>query len=1166
MTTTILRKWLVVLILFICSQSGFCQLSDFTFSATKTDESCTGNGTLSFAVSGTVAGATVAYSIYKLPEISTPIATLTANTFGGLTAGNYRIIAVQTSGNMHNQQQQDISINNTVVPLLYTLSGSINCSESYISAQVIRGNAIGFEIISGPVLKPRQLSNTFTGLMAGTYVIRVYDNCEDAVVQTFTLRNAAAAYTVGPLMLPQCALSGCNQINVGNTLLNVPGFPAVNLPATVEYTIFPPSGNPIVRTVTTTSVNVSTTIPFYDVPYFVNVRVTDRCGIVAESNNNQVNLQLSISSIRNPGTCLNNIKLNICNFASPYAVAFIAAPAGFNPALYNTNGSGIFSDIEILYSSTQNNQMPAGTYVIKITDACGRTKQTQIVLDEFPEPKYEVIPQGCDLGEIHIPNATGTLVTSVIMTGAPVSYNHTMPYDVSSNISNGKFEMPMLPIGTYTFTVLDVCGRTYNYTIVIPPGLPQPLQINSLKGCVDGRLSLELKYGMITAISIIAAPVSYPRILPANVSGNINSEGVFYVNDLVEGLYTFSVTNSCGSTSPATVFLPGFHVLQNNVTVDAHCGAFDLFVGYHSNETWSESKQNIYLQKLDPATGNWVHPITNLTDLAGSQINNLNTYTLANDSNTLNIVAFGNFRVVVTHLIYGNSTDAKTMCVTPIKEFTFTGGPRIIDVFALPCSNNLTNVVVTAEGLPPLSYDITTKNGSAYEIPTSTSNLFTQLSPGVYNFQVSDSCGNIVNRPLDLTTIPAPAIEASNLCNAQNGQLSVPNLPYLNYQWWKESSPANILSTTNVLGFTPFSTIVNSGIYKVRLYAAVPNLCTDQTIPYEILPAGSIVSAGLGTTTELCGNTASIDLFTKLSGTYQQNGIWEEITNSGMLIGHNWSPFEIPFGTYKFKYTVTGLCGQQSQAIVTINYNAPLAAPVASVLESGCNTGTVHLLASDIANATYHWTGPNSFISDEQNPVVAGIASQTNGTYFVTSTIGSCSSIAVPVQVALQESLVFSVVTDCKGNEFQVEAIYNDSADIPADAIFNWTGPNNYSGTGNPITITGGDKGKYKVTLTGSALCPVSSEIEIGNTVCTIPGGLSPDGDGKNDVFDLTGFDVLNLKIFSRYGRIVFEQENYTNQWHGQDYKNRNLPDATYYYYIRMKSGEERTGWVYVVN
>jgi hypothetical protein len=45
---------------------------------------------------------------------------------------------------------------------------------------------------------------------------------------------------------------------------------------------------------------------------------------------------------------------------------------------------------------------------------------------------------------------------------------------------------------------------------------------------------------------------------------------------------------------------------------------------------------------------------------------------------------------------------------------------------------------------------------------------------------------------------------------------------------------------------------------------------------------------------------------------------------------------------------------------------------------------------------------------------------------------------------------------------------------------------------------------------------------------------------------------------------MVFEQDHYTNQWYGQDFNGNILPDATYYYYIRLSSGEERTGWVYL--
>jgi gliding motility-associated-like protein len=134
----------------------------------------------------------------------------------------------------------------------------------------------------------------------------------------------------------------------------------------------------------------------------------------------------------------------------------------------------------------------------------------------------------------------------------------------------------------------------------------------------------------------------------------------------------------------------------------------------------------------------------------------------------------------------------------------------------------------------------------------------------------------------------------------------------------------------------------------------------------------------------------------------------------------------------------------------------------------------------------------------------------------------------------------------------------------PSTATYTWSGPDGFQAEGNPVDLTNSSAGIYEVTVSTIG-CSTSAEIAISGTACAIPNGISPNGDGSNDNLDLTGLDVLELKIFSRYGNVVFEQQQYTDQWHGQDFKNRELPAATYYYYARMASGLEKTGWVYVI-
>jgi gliding motility-associated-like protein len=105
------------------------------------------------------------------------------------------------------------------------------------------------------------------------------------------------------------------------------------------------------------------------------------------------------------------------------------------------------------------------------------------------------------------------------------------------------------------------------------------------------------------------------------------------------------------------------------------------------------------------------------------------------------------------------------------------------------------------------------------------------------------------------------------------------------------------------------------------------------------------------------------------------------------------------------------------------------------------------------------------------------------------------------------------------------------------------------------------------LTITNALGCSTTQTINVLNTLCTIPKGLTPNADGANDTFDLSGFTgVRDVKIFNRYGMVVFEQDNYTNQWYGQQKgSDELLPDGTYYYLVNFENSEPKTGWVYLL-
>ena len=95
--------------------------------------------------------------------------------------------------------------------------------------------------------------------------------------------------------------------------------------------------------------------------------------------------------------------------------------------------------------------------------------------------------------------------------------------------------------------------------------------------------------------------------------------------------------------------------------------------------------------------------------------------------------------------------------------------------------------------------------------------------------------------------------------------------------------------------------------------------------------------------------------------------------------------------------------------------------------------------------------------------------------------------------------------------------------------------------------------------------CNDNSDFDVTINGCVIQKGISPNGDGSNDYFDLTNFDVRNLDIFNRYGRKVYNKPNYSNEWYGQSNKGEELPDGTYYFVIEFNNEPTKTGWIYII-
>ena len=69
------------------------------------------------------------------------------------------------------------------------------------------------------------------------------------------------------------------------------------------------------------------------------------------------------------------------------------------------------------------------------------------------------------------------------------------------------------------------------------------------------------------------------------------------------------------------------------------------------------------------------------------------------------------------------------------------------------------------------------------------------------------------------------------------------------------------------------------------------------------------------------------------------------------------------------------------------------------------------------------------------------------------------------------------------------------------------------------------------------------------------PNAFSPDGDGLNDVFNVTGQGIIDfeMEIFNRWGQMVFKSYTVEDKWDGT-FRGKDLPTGTYVYKIKIIS------------
>jgi len=389
--------------------------------------------------------------------------------------------------------------------------------------------------------------------------------------------------------------------------------------------------------------------------------------------------------------------------------------------------------------------------------------------------------------------------------------------------------------------------------------------------------------------------------------------------------------------------------------------------------------------------------------------------------------------------------------------------------------------------------------------------------PFVYMGFTAATGGSFNNQLVCLRYITAvDELEDVVLCPGDSVQLSVPE-GFESYEW----SPSDGVSDPTISNpwFSPETTTT----YTVNLIDECGNIISDEVT----ITIGSPELVDLGDDLDLCdGETFTFNVTI-------DDGSYEWSTGSTLPI------ITIDeAGTYSVTVT-SGNCVDADT--INVSYSP---APFVDFGPDTIVCGLDEIFTLDASNpgATYEWQDGSTNATYEVTE---------DGLYIVTVSIGNCTdqdSLAVNYSSFPSVDLGSDILL-CPDSSYTIYA---------GESVFLYTWQD--GSTGNTYTVD--EPGTYYVDVNSNG-CVTRAFIDVIPDPCIceiiVPDAFTPNNDGVNDVFKQVDCSILNsfnMKIFNRWGEMIFETNDNNQGWDG--YFNGKECEMGAYVYVIEYDIEER--------
>ena len=258
--------------------------------------------------------------------------------------------------------------------------------------------------------------------------------------------------------------------------------------------------------------------------------------------------------------------------------------------------------------------------------------------------------------------------------------------------------------------------------------------------------------------------------------------------------------------------------------------------------------------------------------------------------------------------------------------------------------------------------------------------------------------------------------------------------------------------------------------------------------------------------------------------------------------------------------TVSNLCGTSQQECAVISNVLPANAP----------TLTANILECSASSVTLSTTVPNgysiSWSNGQSNTNNINVEFSGNYCFTITDNQGcntqqqSCANVVISrPPTTFEGSADASLIcpTECEVLDLQATDATSYTWVASCSALTPLLGNGNTANVCSDLLPAECQFQTIQITGTATNVCGESSTtfLVIADACSVkIPNVITPNGDAMNNAFKIEGLELYpgsRLQVFDRNGSIVYESENYGNNWSPRD-----LNEGTYFYVLELPFGQ----------